>query len=89
MESHNKDYVDPKLKMKRGGYGEKESERYADDCMFSVFFFLSRYLKTFRLTINLYLLSYCFVSPPIAISALANCEKNLKQFDCSILPSIE
>ena len=31
MESHDKDCVDPKLKMKRGGYAEKESERYADD----------------------------------------------------------
>ena len=31
MESHNNDYVDPKLKMKGGGYAEKESERYADD----------------------------------------------------------
>ena len=30
MESHDKDYVDPKLKMKRGGYAEKESERYAE-----------------------------------------------------------
>ncbi|CAH3182425.1 unnamed protein product, partial [Porites evermanni] len=26
MGSHDKDYVDPKLKMKRGGYAEKESE---------------------------------------------------------------
>ena len=41
MESHDEDYVDPKLKMKRGGYEEKESERYADDWMFSVCFFLS------------------------------------------------
>ena len=31
MESHDKDYVDSKLRIKRGGYAEKESERYADD----------------------------------------------------------
>ena len=41
MESHHKDYVDPKLKMKRGGYAEKDSKRYADDWMFSICFFLS------------------------------------------------
>ena len=54
-----------------------------------IFFFLSRYLKTVRLTINLYLLSSFFVAPPIAISVLAQCEQILKQFYCSILPSIE
>ena len=55
-----------------------------------IFFFLSRYLKTARLTINSYFLSFfCCPSPPIAISVLAQCEQNLKQFYCSILPSIE
>ena len=54
-----------------------------------IFFFLSRYLKTVRLTINLYLLSSFFVAPPIAISVLAQCEQNLKQLYCSILPSTE
>ena len=51
-------------------------------------FFLPRYLKTVRPTTNLYLLSF-FVAPPIAISVLAQCEQNLKQFYCSILPSVE
>ena len=31
MESHNKDYMDPHLNMKRSWYAEKESERYAGD----------------------------------------------------------
>ena len=64
MESHNKDYVDPKLKMKRGGYGEKESERDADDCMFSVFFFLIKVLKDFS-TNNKFVFTFillCFPS---------------------------
>ena len=76
MESHNKDYMDPHLNMKRSRYAEKKIERYAGDL---IFFFLPRYLKTVRLTTNLYLLSF-FVAPPIAISVLAQCEQNLKQF---------
>ena len=39
------------------------------------FFFLSRYLKTVQVAINLYLLSF-FVAPPIAISVLAQCEQS-------------
>ena len=57
------------------------------ECNF--FFVLSRYLKAVQLTINLNLLSSFFVAPPIAVSVLAQCEQNLKQFYCSILPSIE
>ena len=58
-------------------------------------FFLIKVLKDYvRLTINSYLLSFFCCpppppTPPIAISVLAQCEQNLKQFYCSILPSIE
>ena len=31
MESHNKDYMDLHLNIKRSRYAEKESERYAGD----------------------------------------------------------
>ena len=90
MESHDKYYVDPNLNTKRGRYAGKESERYADDLMFGVcFFFLIKVLKDCLTNNNLYLLSCCFVAPPIAIGVLANCENNLKQFYFSILPSIE
>ena len=52
-------------------------------------FFFIKVLKDCSANNNLYLLSSFFVAPPIAISVLANCEQNLQQFYCSILPTIE
>ena len=85
MESHNKDYMDPHLNMKRSRYAEKESERYAGDLIFF----------SYQGTNNKFVFTFVFLlpppptPPPIAISVLAQCEQNLKHFSCSILPSIE
>ena len=52
-------------------------------------FFIIKVLKDCS-TNNKFVYTFVFfVAPPIAISVLAQCEQNLKQFYCSILPSIE
>ena len=55
------------------------------------FFFLIKVLKDCS-TNNKFVFTFVFLLPPpprVAISVLAQCEQNLKQFYCSILPSIE
>ena len=52
-------------------------------------FFLIKVLKDCS-TNNKFVFTFVFLfPPPIAISVLAQCEQNLKQFYCSILSSIE
>lgn len=59
------------------------------ECLVFVFFFLVKVLKD-SLTNNKFvftLMLFCF--PSDCYQCISKYEKNLKQFDCSILPTIE